>query len=164
MSKSFRVARIVYLTDLTRANARVIPLGALSEVELPHVHGLALKARAVLQPQELAAISPLIRERLTDPFEFMRGEFDAAWKNAEPGKALDYLAARHASSLSILAPTDYAGSNWLLSRIFPVTEDTLEAKLSAAVDSEFSELLKLYNGPSATQQKLIASGENRDAA
>ena len=65
MSKTFRVAKIVYFTDLTSADARVIPLGSLSEVQLPHVHGLAIKARAALQPQELELINPLIRERLS---------------------------------------------------------------------------------------------------
>jgi hypothetical protein len=163
MSNTFRVAKIVYFTDLTRAGARVIPLGSLSEVQLPHVHGLALKARAVLQPQEFDLINPLIRERLRDPFAFLRGEFDLAWKNSPPGAALDYLAGRHAASLSILAPMDYEGRHWLLSRIFPVREDTLEAKLSAAVDDEFSELLKRYDSRAAAPQKLIAS-EQREAA
>jgi len=160
--KTFRVARIVYFTSLTSANARVIPLGSLSEVLLPQVHGLALKARAALLPEELALISPLIRDRLENPFDFLRGEFDLAWKEAAAGSAIEFLAARHASSLSVLAPTDYSERHWLLSRLF-VREDAVEAKLSAAVDSEFSELIKCYGSHAAAPRKVIES-EERAAA
>lgn len=160
---SFRVARIVYFTNLTRADARVIPLGTLSEVLLPHIHGLALKARAGLLPDELALITPLIRDRLANPFAFLRSEFDLAWNEAPSGKAMEFLAGRHASSLSVLAPTDYSERNWLLSRILPVRDDAVEGKLSAAVDSEFSELLKRYGSHVAAPRKVIES-ESRDAA
>lgn len=160
---TFRVARIVYFTNLTRADARVIPLGTLSEVLLPHIHGLALKARAELQSDELAMVTPLIRDRLANPFTFLRGEFDLAWDEAAPGKAIEFLAGRHASSLSVLAPTDYSERNWLLSRILPVRDDAVEGKLSAAVDSEFSELLKHYGSHVAAPRKVIES-ESREAA
>lgn len=160
--KTFRVARIVYFTDLTRAAARVIPIGSLAEVLLPQGHGLALKARAALLPEELALVSPLIRARLEDPFEFLKVEFELALKSAERGGALEYLAARHSSSLSVLAPTDYAKREWLLSRVF-LRSETVEAKLSAAVDDEFSELIKHYDGDAAPPRKLIES-EERSAA
>jgi hypothetical protein len=165
MSKepAFRVARIVYFTDLTRADARVIPLGSLSEVSLPHIYGLALKARSVLLPDELALVSPIIRDRLADPFTFLRGEFDLAWDNADPGMAIDFLASRHASSLSILAPTDYSERHWLLGRLLPVGGDAVEGKLSGAVDSEFGELLKHYGCHVIAPRKVIES-EDRAAA
>jgi len=160
---SFRVARIVYFSDLTRAGARVIPLGSLSEVVLPHIYGLALKARAALAEDELELIAPLIRERLTDPFAFLRGEFDLAWDTAAPGKAIDFLAGRHASSLSVLAPTDYAEKGWLFSRLLVPRADAVEGKLSAAVDVEFSELVKTYGAHVAAPRKVIES-EVREAA
>src|SRR4051812_19526463 len=105
LQPAFRVARIVYFTDLSRASARVVPLGTLAEVITPHVYGLALKARAGLKADELALVTPLIREQMKNPFSFLRGEFDAAWENADPGRAIDFLAGRHTSSLSVLAPT-----------------------------------------------------------
>ena len=161
-NKTFRVARIVYFTDLTRNGARVIPLGSLSEVLLPEIHGLALTARAKLLPEELELVNPLLRDKLANPFTYLQGEFSLAWKDAMPGVAIEYLAKRHASSLSVLAPTDYAESHWLLSRLF-VREETVEAKLSAAVDGEFSELLKIYGSLAASPQKVIQS-EERAAA
>lgn len=161
--KTFRVARIVYFTDLTHANSRVIPLGSLSEVMLPHVHGLALKARDVLLPEELALMSPLIRDRLLNPFAFLRGQFDEAWENAGAGEALEFLARRHASSLSVLAPTDYSERHWLLNRILPVRDEAVETKLSDAVDSEFAELVKQYGSHAAAPRKVIES-EERAAA
>jgi hypothetical protein len=153
----------VYFTDLTRANARVIPLGSLSEVMLPHIHGLALKARSVLGPDELELVAPLIRVRLTNPFAFLRGEFDLAWEKAGLGKAIDFLAGRHASSLSVLAPTDYSERHWLLGRHWPARHEAVEGKLSAAVDSEFAELLKRYGSQVDAPRKVIES-ESREAA
>ncbi len=159
MTKTFRVARIVYFTDLSRRDARVIPLGSLSEVLLPHVHGLALKARAVLLPQELESVSPLIRDRLSNPFAFLRDEFDLAWETARPGAAIEFLAGRHASSLSVLAPADYSERHWLLNMLLPPREDAVEAKLSAAVDDEFADLIKAYGSHAIAPRKVIESEE-----
>ena len=162
-SKTFRVARIVYFTDLTRADARVIPLGSLSEILLPQIHALALKARTELQADELACVSPLLRERLQNPFEFLRSEIRSAWDNAEPGAAIDILARRHASSLSVLAPTDYSERS-ILGRLLPAREDAVIAKLSAAVDSAFLELFNQYGSDAATPRKVIIESEVREAA
>src|SRR4051794_25162503 len=96
---AFRVSRIVYFTNLTRDAARVIPLGSLAEVITPHVHGLALKARTALATDELALVTPLLRDRIKNPFTFLRGEFDLAWEGAEPGKVIEFLAGRHSTSL-----------------------------------------------------------------
>jgi hypothetical protein len=162
---TFRVARIVYFADLTKVGSRVIPLGAFAEVTLPHVHGLALKARASLKPVELSMISALLRDRITNPFAFLKSEFDLAWKSVEAGvRALDFLAGRHASSLSVLAPKNYSERTWLLQRLIPARNEAVEGKLSAAVDSEFSELLKFYGMPDpvAPDRKVIES--SRDAA
>ena len=159
----FHVARIVYFTNVTRGDARVIPLGSLSEILLPHVHALALKARASLTGEELATVSPLIRDQLSNPFAFLRAEFDRAWENAEPGRAIEFLCRAHSSSLSVLAPTDYAEKSWLLSRLLPVRDEAVEGKLSAAVDNEFSELLKRYGSQADAERKVIES-EIRPAA
>jgi hypothetical protein len=160
----FRVARIVYFTDLTSAKGRVIPLGSLAEVRLPHVHALALKARGALNKDELALITPLIRDKLADPFAYLRLEFDLAWSKAKSGHAIEFLAQRHASSLSVLAPTDYSERGWLLSRLRAPRDEAVEGKLSAAVDSEFAELLKRYGGQVAAPRKVIETDEVRDAA
>jgi hypothetical protein len=154
---TFRVAKIVYFTDLTRAGSRVIPLGSLAEVRLSHMHGLALKARSGLKPDEVALVTPLIRNKLADPFEFLRAEFDLAWHQATAGKAIEFLAQRHASSLSVLAPTDYSERHWLLSRLLHVRGEAVEGKLSDAVDSEFAELLKQYGDQVDADQKVIES-------
>jgi hypothetical protein len=162
---TFRVARIVYFTDVTKDGSPVIPLGAFAEVTLPHVRGLALKARASLKPAELSMISPLIRDRIAYPFAFLKGEFALAWTGVAAGvKALDFLAERHASSLSVLAPKNYSERTWLLQRLIPARNEAVEGKLSAAVDSEFAELLKLYGAadPVAPDRKVIES--SRDAA
>ena len=154
---TFQVARIVYLPQLTRADARAIPLGSLAEVMLPHIHGLGLRARTMLKPAELELISPLIRERLADPFSFFRAEFDLAFDKAPIGHSIAFLAARHCSSLSVLAPTDYSKRSWLFGRALPPREETVDAQLSVAVDDEFQALMKQYGDPAAPDRKLIES-------
>jgi hypothetical protein len=155
--QTFRVAKVVYFSDLTRNAGRVIPLGSFAEVRVSDVHALALKARTALSPDEAALITPLLRDKLADPFEFWKVEFDLAFSKVkkEGVDALDFLAKRHASSLSVLAPTDYAERHWLLGRIFAPRDDAVEAKLSAAVDSEFADLLKRYGAQAAAPEKMI---------
>jgi hypothetical protein len=158
---SFRVARIVYFPDLTRADARVIPLGSLSEVILTHTKGLALKARTALSVEELNLLSPLIRKQLINPFLFLRGEFEKAWENGADN-ALEFLASRQASSLSVLAPTDYPGRKWLLRRLLPPREDVVISTLSEAVGSEFAELFKKY-GKGVVAERTIVERSRRAA-
>jgi hypothetical protein len=137
---SLRVARVIYYTDVTKAAAPVIPLGVFSEILLPQLHGLALKARSSLTLAETGRIGPLLRERLADPFSFLREEFEEAWDRAHPGKALDFLAERHATALSIPAAREFSSSiSWLS---FIRRSDTAEVKLSDAIDSEFAALLR----------------------
>ncbi len=161
----FKVARIVYFTDLTSAGARVIPLGSFGEVMLPHVHALALKARTALTAEELALISPLLRYRLESPFKFLRAEFDLAWKTGDYGRALEFLTKKHSASLSILAPTDVTDyRHWLLQRLLPARDDAVEGKLSSAIDNEFSELMKSHGGQVASERKVIEVDIDRAAA
>jgi hypothetical protein len=161
----FKVARIVYFTDLTSAGARVIPLGSFGEVMLPHVYALALKARTALTAKELALISPLLRYRLESPFKFLRAEFDLAWKTGDYGRALEFLTSKHSASLSILAPTDVTDyRHWLLQRLLPARDDAVEGKLSSAIDNEFSELMKSHGGQVASERKVIEVDIDRAAA
>src|SRR5215469_4459488 len=111
---TFKVARIVYLPDLTRADAGAIPLGVFAEMLTERSRGLGLKARKGLTQGELVQIAPILRDALADPFEYFRSQFNEAWDKAEPGKALDYLGRRHSSNLSVLAAEDCpAERNWL---------------------------------------------------
>ncbi len=160
---SFRVAQIVYFSDLTRPDARVVPLGSLAEIILPHMHGLALKARTTLMPDELRLVSPLVRDALANPFSFLRADFESAWESADGASALQFFAKRHASSLSVLAPVEYHQRHWLLERLLPVREEAVEGQLSSAVDSEFGKLLTRFGAHVSAQRKRIES-EVREAA
>ena len=85
---------------------------------------------------------------------FLKAEFDLAWEQtAGKGTALDFLAAKHASSLSVLAPTDHA-RHWLVNRLLPPRPEAVVGKLSVAVDKEFSELLKRYDAQVEAQATL----------
>jgi hypothetical protein len=150
---SVRAARVVYFTNLTNRSAPVIPLGVFAEIMLPKIHGLALMARSSLSPTERGMIGALMRDRLADPFSFLRDEFEEAWDKAEPGKALDFLATRHTAALSVLAPHEVAiGGFWL--KLFG--SNKVEVKLSSAIDQELDELLRQdHTNQPMPKRKLI---------
>jgi hypothetical protein len=135
---SLRAARVVYFTNMTRSGGRIIPLGVFSEIVHSGGHGLALKARSTLTDAERAAVASIFGERLSDPFKFLCGEFDAAWSQAEPGKCLDFLAAQHTAALSVLAPYSTAQRSWYQDLL---GEPDAEAKLKNATIREFDALL-----------------------
>jgi hypothetical protein len=136
---SLRASRVVYFSDMTRAGSRIIPLGVFCEIVHSGGHGLALKARSVLTNGERAAVASIFGERLSDPFKFLCGEFDAAWSQAEPGKCLDFLAAQHTAALSVLAPYSPAiERSWHRGLL---GEPDAEAKLKNATMREFDALL-----------------------
>src|SRR6266849_3719539 len=98
------IARIVYHTDLQRADVAPIPLGVIAEVTGGPFRGLGLIARADLLPQELASVGRLMRESLARPFEFLKLQFEWAAAETHSGEALRALAARHTESLFFSPP------------------------------------------------------------
>lgn len=118
----------------------MIPLGVFAEIVSGSVHGLALKARSNLTMTETNMIGSLLRERLADPFALLRDEFEEAWSNATPGEALNFLARRHTTALSIPSPREVAiTGSWLP---FMRRYETVEVRLSSAIDTEFEALLR----------------------
>lgn len=136
----FRVARVVYIVDATRADTAIIPLGVFAEASNDKTRGLALKARKALTADELALVHPALRASLTDPFAYLHQQFNDAWDNAGSGKALEFLTRRHSANLSVLAPKECAEKNWLLTRLLNPSLDTFKAKLSTAADREYDNL------------------------
>ena len=140
-SGSFRLSRIIYIEDLQRADSRVIPLGAIAEVTLPHLRGLAMAARTALDPDELALVGSLMRDHLAVPYDFLEGEFLHAWKEADKGEALNMLMQEHSSSLSFLAPNDLqVPRRWLIGESAALPP-LVRNRLIGVVDDEFYEMI-----------------------
>lgn len=149
---SLRCARVAYFTDMTSAAAGTIPLGVFCEIKTPHVHGLALKARGLLSPKESKSIAPIFRQHLTNPFNFLSAEFDAAWAKVDDGGALSFLTKKHAGALSILAPyqpvTESVG--WWRGLL---GEPEVDAMLGNAATAAFDQLMAempSWDGPTLT--------------
>ena len=159
---SLRVSRVIYFTNVTSAAAPIIPLGVFAEIMLPQVHGLALKARSSLTPSETAMIGPLLRDRLADPFSFLREEFQEAWDHAAPGEALNFLARRHTAALTIPAARDFVSAgSWLA---FMRRSETVEVKLSTAIDQEFAALLRVDHTNEPVPKRKLIEVDDRIAA
>lgn len=139
MEPRCQVARIVYFTDMTVPDALVIPLGAFAECLTEKVHGLAMTARPSLTEDELAKISPLMRDALRNPYAFFRDRFDEVWKETKgTGESLDRLTRAHIGALSVLAPTDAKEKVWFIEREIHPRNEAVTEKLLAAVKRELS--------------------------
>jgi hypothetical protein len=103
---SLRCVRVAFFPNLARrSNLKAIPFGVFCEVKTARVHGLALKARALLSENELEAIALVFRKHLANPFAYFSAEFDSAWSaSGGAGSALDFLAQKHTAALSVLEP------------------------------------------------------------
>jgi hypothetical protein len=90
-------------TDMSRPGSRVIPVGFVAELVTPEYHVMGLVGRANLDSDEMNALHGLLRHRASQLWDFLVAEFDLA-SGVEPGKGLEYLAARHSFALSFETP------------------------------------------------------------
>ena len=102
------LSRVTYHTDLQQASGLVIPLGVIAEVTIGTWRALGLIARTALVPDEVAAVGRMLRDKLSEPFNFLKPEFDWAFADTEPGEALGKLAQRFSESLFFAPPTTIA--------------------------------------------------------
>ena len=98
---SLNVSTIAFYSEIGKADGHVIPVGVMAEIALPdaRLRGLGLIARTELLPEELSAVGYLGERLIPKPFEYLTEQFNAAWANSAPGKALEYLASKHLYSL-----------------------------------------------------------------
>ena len=131
------LSRITYHCNLQRAGGLVIPLGVMAELAVGSGRAFGLIARKTLAPGELSAVARMVRDKLAAPFEFLKPDFDWAWKKIEeekiePGQALGLLANRYSDSIFFAAPTE--------ERVRTVPEFAL-AELRGRRDEEFYSML-----------------------
>jgi hypothetical protein len=146
------LSRITYYSDLQRGIQ--FPLGVMAEIAIiGSVHGLGLIARTGLEPSELASVGRLVKDALSNPFEFLKSEFEWAWNTAPAGGALSALCSRHSESLFFAPPVKS-----LIRRAFKSeaeVADFARRQLREKRDDEFdlmlAELLQsvLYSGEMA---------------
>jgi hypothetical protein len=97
------ISRICIYPDMTKPGSPVFPIGYVAELVTPDARILGLVGRERLEPMELAALHGLLRHHASDLWEWLVSEFNLA-AGMEPGKSLDYLAARHSYSFSVEKP------------------------------------------------------------
>lgn len=133
------LSRISYYCDLQQESGRVIPLGVIAEVTLGPVRGLGLIARTKLLDEELQEIGVMVRERISNPFDLLKVEFQWAWSNTKPGLALPVFAKRHTDSLFFSSPKSGG---------FSAEPVQIEPKLHTLLSKEYLALLDdTYNKP-----------------
>src|SRR5437870_3402437 len=120
-TQTLNFATIEFHLELGKTNGRVIPLGVMAEISLPRIRGLGMIARTELDADELNAVGYLGERIIAKPFAYLAQQFEDAWLKATPGKALEYLAAKHPHSLHFSVPagrdiprqllTEEAGAN-----------------------------------------------------
>ncbi|MGP8165635.1 MAG: hypothetical protein ACLQAR_08945 [Steroidobacteraceae bacterium] len=133
------LARIVYHTNLQRADSRPIALGVMAEITGGGCRGLGLIARTELLPGEMERVGRLIRDKLVAPFDYLKTEFEWAAGATRYGEALPALARRHTESLFFSPPTSKKWSK--ASRSYADLRAHLLSKLIEYCESEFWHLL-----------------------
>lgn len=102
---SMRCARVQYFLNMThRTEFDSIPLGVFCEIKTSQMRALALRARTRLSDNEANSITPVFRDHIINPFQYLAKEFDAAWASADTSCALSFLTRKHSAALSVLAP------------------------------------------------------------
>lgn len=99
-----RISRIVYFTDLQHTDSREIPVGVVGEVVLPTLRFIGTALRPSFGDTEAALMAPMMRDLLRRPTAALWPEIVDIFEHGEPGHTLELFAARHSSSLSVMAP------------------------------------------------------------
>jgi hypothetical protein len=137
-----RISRVVYFTNLQRTDSREIPVGVVGEVTLSGLRGVGTAFRPSFSTDELALMGPLMRDILTHPSDVLWPEFLEIFKTREPGAALDLFAQRHASSLSVLAPTPLdVPRQWLLERDNTRLQEIVRDRIKVILTDEYFKFL-----------------------
>lgn len=112
----------------------IIPLGVIAELALGPVRGLGLIARTQLLTTETELIGRMLRDKLSNPFDFLKEDFDRAWARIKEGNALSTLVGQNTDSL-FYAPSRLKG--------FTAEEsiDAASARLRSMLNKEYKAFL-----------------------
>jgi len=137
-----RISRVVYFTDLQHTDSREIPIGIVSEVMLSSLQGVGTALRPNFSDAELGLMGPFMRDVLANPTRTLWPEVVEIFQNTEPGSTLDVLAQRHASSLSVLAPTPLeVPRRWLLERDTARLAEIVRERMKVTLTDEYFKFL-----------------------
>ena len=101
---TFKLSAMEFHSAPSDEHAPTIKLGYIGEIVLPNMLSLGLIARTALSEHEMDLVGELGRRTLSDPYDFLSEEFDAAWEKGERGRAIEFLCARHQHSLRVALP------------------------------------------------------------
>lgn len=107
MTPKALISRASYFADMAKIGAPKIPLGVYLEVVWPqNGRWFGLIGRDRLSDHERRLLSASDFPELTAPWEFLRGEFEAAWRDSV-GQSLANLASKYQWALNISYPISY---------------------------------------------------------
>jgi hypothetical protein len=142
---TLKLSRIRFYCSPSRTDGLILNLGVMAEILVPRLRGLGLVARQGLTPFEMERVSELGRRLLASPFDLLSEEFDIAWKEASPGRVLDFLRERHHHSLRFESPEAFAVPHRLFVEGQPV-KSLVRAHFSEILDEEGLNLVPRYEG------------------
>jgi hypothetical protein len=137
-----RLSRIVYFTDLQHTDSRELPIGVVAEVLLPSLHAIGTALRPGFSGAEMSMIGRMMRDSLAKPIDFLWPEILDAFKTSEPGRALDRFAARHSSSLAVLAPVQIeTPRQWLVTTDEEKLLHLVKSRMQVTLVDQYFELM-----------------------
>ena len=84
-SRHFRLARIVYFSDLRHSDSPIVPIGVVAEVTLDGLCGIGTALRPSLDESELNQLGPWMRDALRNPHDTLWPQMVNALTTARPG-------------------------------------------------------------------------------
>ena len=137
-----RLSRIVVFSDLQHADSHEIHIGVVAEVVLPTLRAIGTAVRSELPPHEQKLLGPILRRHMEKPIEHLWPEILEVFKGSAPGQALESLAERHASSLSVLAPRKLeVPRQWLIEKDEKRLSSLVKARIKVSLIDAYFELL-----------------------
>lgn len=152
---SLNFANIQFYCELGNPDGRVIPLGVMAEISLPQLRGLGMIARTELDADELQEVGHLGRGLIAKPFEYLAQQFEKAWVEAGPGKALEYLAEKHPHSLHFSVPNQRdVPRNLLTGESGASLKAAARAYLGFSLDDQMLRLIEQVNRARQAEELL----------
>ncbi|MFI5012715.1 MAG: hypothetical protein ACHQAY_10230 [Hyphomicrobiales bacterium] len=138
---SFRLSRIIYLTDMQHSDSHEIPIGVVGEATLDRLRAIGIAVRPHFAGAELAAMGPIARKRFKSPMDALWPELKAAFDSSSSESVLDEFASRHFGSLSVFAPSDVkVPRQWLLETDNKKLKESVTERMRVTLIDSYYEL------------------------
>lgn len=141
------VGQLVYITNVQKSNAPIIPLGTIAEVNLPRLRGFGLLCRSQLRDDELKLMGGLSAKLLAEPSKYWSERTRKVFEGMKEdeslrGHLIEILSGDGANSIAVINSVEQNISlNWL-NKEYSQIKSEVSKWMQDTTDSEMVALKK----------------------